>query len=114
MTGLRPQGMVRFHGADPTGRKFGFDLKFERLMEKQEGLVIGRDLDHCDTVLPHSTVSRRHARLVLANNILHIEDIGSTNGTSVDGTVVEPGVRQPLRAGARLRIGDVELAVQYE
>jgi pSer/pThr/pTyr-binding forkhead associated (FHA) protein len=65
-------------------------------------------------VLLHSTVSRRHARLVLADNVLHIEDLGSTNGTSVDGAVVATGVLQPLQAGAKLRIGDIELAVRYE
>jgi adenylate cyclase len=108
-----PQAMLRFHGADPSGRKFGFNLKFDRLTEKPEGLVIGRDRE-CDGVLLHSTVSRRHARLVLADNVLHIEDLGSTNGTSVDGAVVATGALQPLQAGAKLRIGDIELAFRYE
>ena len=113
MASVPPHATLRFHGADPSGRKFGFNLKFDRLMEKPEGLVIGRDFE-CDGVLSHSTVSRRHARLLLANNILHIEDMGSTNGTSIDGAVVEPGVPRPLQAGGRLRIGDIELAVQYD
>jgi adenylate cyclase len=112
MTFVPPQATLRFHGADPSGRKFGFNLKFDRLMEKPEGLVIGRDFE-CDGVLSHSTVSRRHARLVLADNILHIEDLGSTNGTSVDGAVLVAGALQPLQAGNSLRIGDIELAVQY-
>ena len=113
MPSVPPQATLRFRGADPSGRKFGFNFKFGRLMEKPEGLVIGRGFE-CDGVLSHSTVSRRHARLLLANNILHIEDMGSTNGTSIDGAVVEPGVPRPLQAGGRLRIGDIELAVQYD
>jgi len=75
---------LRFQGADLEGRKFGFNLKFDKLLEKGEGLVIGRAFE-CDAVLSHSTVSRQHARLVLADNVLQIEDLGSTNGTAVDG-----------------------------
>ena len=108
-----PQATLRFQGADPEGRKFGFNLKFGKLLEKREGLVIGRDFE-CDGVLSHSTVSRRHARLVLADNILQIEDLGSTNGTAVDGAVVAVGTLQPLQVGARLRIGDIELAFRFD
>jgi adenylate cyclase len=59
-------------------------------------------------------VSRRHARLVLADKILQIEDLGSTNGTAVDGAVVAAGAMRPLLVGAKLRIGDIELDVRYE
>ena len=75
--------------------------------------MIGRDFE-CDGVLSHSTVSRRHARLVLADNILQIEDLGSTNGTAVDGAVVAAGALRPLHMGAKLRIGDIELAFRFD
>jgi class 3 adenylate cyclase len=112
-TSVLPHTKLRFHGADMAGRRFGFDLQFERLVTKREGFVIGRDLDHCDAVLSHPTVSRRHARLVLADNILQIEDLGSTNGTAIDGAAVAAGAQRPLAAGATLRIGDIELAFRY-
>ena len=108
MTSAPPPATLRFQGADLEGRKFGFNLKFDQLMEKREGLVIGRALE-CDGVLSHSTVSRHHARLVLSENILQVEDLGSTNGTAVDGAIVHGGTKRPLPAGARLRIGDIEL-----
>jgi adenylate cyclase len=108
-----PRATLHFQGTDLAGHKFGFNLKFEKLMEKREGLVIGRDFE-CDGVLLHSTVSRRHARLILLDNVLQIEDLGSTNGTAVDGAVVAAGAPRPLQAGAKLRIGDIELAVRYE
>jgi pSer/pThr/pTyr-binding forkhead associated (FHA) protein len=76
--------------------------------------VIGRDFDHCDAVLSHPTVSRRHARLVLVDNTLQIEDLGSTNGTSVDGLAVAAGALRRFQAGARVRIGDIELAVRHD
>jgi adenylate cyclase len=108
-----PQTMLRFHGADLAGREFAFELAFDRLAKSREGFVIGRDIDQCEAVLSHPTVSRRHARLVIAANTLQIEDLGSTNGTSVDGAVVVAGIMRPLQAGARLRIGDIELSVGY-
>jgi len=112
-TSVPPQVTLRFHGADMAGRRFGFELQFDRLVKRREGFVIGRDLDHCDAVLSHQTVSRRHARLVLLDNMLQIEDLGSTNGTAVDGAAVAAGALRPLQAGARLRLGDIELAFRY-
>jgi pSer/pThr/pTyr-binding forkhead associated (FHA) protein len=47
------------------------------------------------------------------DNMLQIEDLGSTNGTSVDGAAVAAGTLRPLHAGARLRLGDIELAFRY-
>jgi adenylate cyclase len=108
-----PQTTLRFHGTDLSGREFGFELAFDGLAKSREGFFIGRDADQCEAVLSHPTVSRRHARLVIAANTLQIEDLGSTNGTAVDGAVVIAGALRPLQAGARLRIGDIELSVGY-
>ena len=79
-------------------------------MAQRDGLVIGRALDQCDFVLSHSTVSRRHARLLFTDGRLQIEDLVSTNGTAVDGVAVHPGKPLALRAGSTLKIGDIELA----
>jgi adenylate cyclase len=108
------RGTLRFRGADPRGRKFGFDLEFEGL-RRQESVVIGRDPKQCDVVLSHPTVSRRHARLSVGkDDKIRVEDMGSTNGTSVDGVPVELGVAQPLEQASKLKIGDIELAIRYD
>src|SRR5260370_12613453 len=77
-----PQTTLRFHGADLAGRVFGFELAFDRPAKSREGFVIRRDLDPCQAVLSHPTVSPRPARLVIAPNTLQIQDPRSTNGTS--------------------------------
>jgi transcriptional regulator with GAF, ATPase, and Fis domain len=59
----------------------------------------------------HPTVSRLHARIVLTDAAAWIEDLGSTNGTYVDGVEVRAA---RLHDGARLRVGEVELAVRYD
>ncbi|GMU01962.1 hypothetical protein KH5H1_60820 [Corallococcus caeni] len=47
-------------------------------------LVLGRAPDN-DVVLPSDPVSRRHARLVATDNGLRVSDLGSRNGTLLNG-----------------------------
>lgn len=50
----------------------------------------------CDFVTPHSRVSRRHCRLEIKENRATIEDLGSTNGTYVEGRrITEPTTITP-------------------
>ena len=109
-TSAVPRLTLRFRGM-LAGRSYGFDLAIDRLMARHDGLVIGRAPDQSDLVLSHSTVSRRHARLLFADGRVQIEDLDSTNGTAVDGEVARRGKPLTLQAGSRLRIGDIELAV---
>jgi adenylate cyclase len=109
------RGVVHFHGADDSGRKFGFDVAMDELVRRQQSVLIGRDASECNVVLLNTSVSRRHARLsVDGNNILHIEDIGSTNGTSINGEPITPGLIRPLEPGSTLKLGDIELVVRYD
>ena len=112
-TKLLPQVTLRFEGVDSTGQKFGFDVPLAKLMAGQQGMIIGRAAGQCELVVPHATVSRRHARLTLAGgNALKVEDLGSMNGTAVNGTALPAGSPAPLRIGARVKVGDVELAIR--
>ena len=60
-----PQVTPALRGTDSTGQKFGFDVALDKLMTAQQGMTIGRAADQCELVVPHATVSRRHARLTL-------------------------------------------------
>lgn len=109
------RGIFHFHGTDLTGRKFGFDVQMDELMKRSQSVLIGRDSGQCDVVLLNESVSRRHARLsVGSDNTLQIEDVGSTNGTSINGTPIAPGLSQPLEPGSTLKLGDIELVVHYD
>jgi hypothetical protein len=74
-----------------------------RLARGSAPTVIGRAPD-CGLVIPHPSVSRRHARLVADADGWTIEDLGSANGVRIDGVIVE---RQPLRDGQWFSLGDV-------
>jgi pSer/pThr/pTyr-binding forkhead associated (FHA) protein len=73
----------------------------------REELLVGRDLG-CDIVLSDLTVSRRHVRLVFSDGTWSLRDLDSTNGTSVNGSLVK---RCQLCPGDRLRLGDEILLV---
>lgn len=69
-------------------------------------VVIGRS-SPADLVLPHAAVSRRHCRLDLHAGQPVLTDLGSTNGTFVDGVrLAGPAV---LADGAALAIGGYRL-----
>lgn len=111
-TRMVPQITLRFEGADSTRNKHAFEVTLEKLMSRQEGMVIGRAADQCDFVIAHPTVSRRHARLRVAGEALQVEDLGSTNGTRLGDRALLAGEPVALHAGARLQLGDVELHVR--
>jgi Protein of unknown function (DUF3662)/Inner membrane component of T3SS, cytoplasmic domain len=69
---------------------------------------IGRAPD-CELVLRDSRVSRRHARLAARDGVLVLTDLGSTNGTRVNGHRVSEVV---LGAGDRILIGETILTIE--
>jgi pSer/pThr/pTyr-binding forkhead associated (FHA) protein len=72
------------------------------------GLTIGRAADN-DLVIPDSRVSRHHARIVGRRGTLVYADLGSTNGSRVNGVVVGELV---LGAGDRIEMGDTVIVVE--
>ena len=65
-----------------------------------------------DFIVEAALVSRLHCRFVLdERDRLDVEDLGSTNGTWVNGQKVE---KAPLIAGDKVKIGRVEFAVRPE
>lgn len=64
-------------------------------------IAIGRSSD-LDMVLVEEMVSRRHARITMEQGVVSIEDLGSTNGTFVNGEKIQ---RATLHEGDRVLIG---------
>ena len=69
-------------------------------------LVLGRS-SQVDITIDDDNVSRRHAQLTLVANQWAIEDLGSTNGTSLNGDVLIG--RRVLRDGDDLRVGSTTI-----
>jgi DNA-binding response OmpR family regulator len=72
---------------------------------------IGRYPDN-DIVLPSPSVSRYHAELRYAAGHYVLYDLGSRNGTDVNGVAVQ--APYPLRQGDRITIGELVLVFQTD
>ena len=72
--------------------------------------TIGRRED-CDLRIPVGDVSRKHCRLVLSTDNLRVQDLGSSNGTYVNGTKVQDAF---LNAGDTVSVGPVNFVVQID
>lgn len=70
--------------------------------------VIGRA---GDLMIEDSRISRRHARLTLEGMTVNVEDMGSTNGTKVNGTALAAGSPSVLGSGGKLSLGGYELTL---
>jgi DNA-binding NtrC family response regulator len=71
-------------------------------------LRIGKAPDN-DLVLPDDTVSRHHCELERTDAGVRVKDLGSTNGTKVQGARISEAVVQP---GTVLKVGEVEVALR--
>jgi ABC transport system ATP-binding/permease protein len=77
-------------------------------VDVEEEIVIGRE--DTDLAIDDEEMSRRHAVVRRHANRLQVEDLGSTNGTFVDGTrIAEPTL---LGGGAEIKVGTTVLVVE--
>ncbi|MDQ3262255.1 MAG: FHA domain-containing protein [Myxococcota bacterium] len=76
------------------GKEFVFD---------QGSVAIGRTSD-CDVILYDPGVSRKHARIFKEGEEYFVEDLGSSNGTKVNGSVIK---KQKLTDGDAISLGPV-------
>ncbi|MDY7228878.1 FHA domain-containing protein [Hyalangium rubrum] len=93
----------------PSGTAKAFALKFisgkyqggEFPLKSDKQIVIGRSSE-LDMVLVEDMVSRKHAKILVSQGSITIEDLGSTNGTFVNGEKVK---QARLKEGDRILIG---------
>ena len=88
-----------------TGSRGNTPLRFEL----REGLqVVGRQSD-CDIPILDTAVSRKHAELTVEQGEVKVRDLGSTNGSFLNGTRFTDEVG--VKPGDRLRFGHVNLTL---
>lgn len=82
-----------------------------RLMVPPRGATLGRSRD-CDIVIEDQNVSRRHAELSPGADGWVISDLGSTNGTRLNGRTVHGA--QPLEPGDEIELGSAFVTFELE
>lgn len=110
---VAPGGTVvwELSGTDGSGKAVRIKLTDMQLSAAGEGLVVGRQQTTSELLLDDASVSRRHARLCGSRSELTIEDLGSANGTTVDGRAISEGKPVSLSDGAVIECGDVTLTL---
>src|SRR5688572_27744736 len=88
-TGMHPAGAaLSGHGGDPRWRvERGAGLRAGSAYDISGGALLGRS-DQADIRLEDTFASSRHARLVPHGDAVVLEDLGSTNGTFLNGDAV--------------------------
>lgn len=76
-------------------------------------IFAGRDPGTCQLSFGDPTLSRRHAELFVENGQLFIHDLGSANGTWVDGQHLGTDP-YPVAANSQVWLGQVQLGVHWE
>ena len=100
----RPAGPVDLPRPGPPGARLVSRHGEWPLLEGPN--VVGRDRD-CAVRANAATLSRRHARIVVTNGEATVEDLGSKNGTRVNGERVTQAVA--LKESDRIQFGSVTM-----
>jgi hypothetical protein len=75
---------------------------------KGDKTTVGRVSDNAFEI-PEASVSSHHCELTLRGNDLFVKDLGSTNGTFINGDKIEEGILKP---GQILRVGMIEMRLE--
>jgi DNA-binding winged helix-turn-helix (wHTH) protein len=102
-------GETREEGESKPGASFRLLAGDEEFRLREGRTIVGRERS-AGVFLDDSTVSRRHARLVVDGPNVTIEDLGSKNGTFVSGRKTEGP--QSLKDGDEIQVGSVFLTFQ--
>lgn len=91
-------------------------------LEVRDKILIGRAAPNTDQqpeldLNPYggadNGVSRRHAMITLIDQCLFVSDLGSTNGTKLNGFLLPPDQQFRLRDGDELRLGTMRLIIRF-
>src|SRR5512135_3446550 len=78
-----------------------------RVIEVRDGDIVGRTAVGKEALEIHEEISRRHARFDLSEGMWFIMDLGSSNGTFLEGQRLPSKERVPVRNGQQLQISPV-------
>jgi hypothetical protein len=74
--------------------------------------VVGRTAE-CQLKIASAQVSRRHCRILVNQDGVYLEDLGSSNGTFVDGRRLSPHKPHFVSAGSVLEVGPARFVIEY-
>lgn len=76
-------------------------------------LLVGRS-EEAKFRIQQDRVSRKHCEFFEQEGRVYLRDLGSTNGTLLDGELVGTSVKIPLESGAVVKVGSLEFRVEFD
>ncbi|MDB4109335.1 trypsin-like peptidase domain-containing protein [Porticoccaceae bacterium] len=102
--------LFRMSGFDERGAPVSFAFE-ARAPYTDRGGIIGRSLDFADFKIAHKNISRAHLQVKLTRTICLIRDLGSANGTSVNGVKLKSFEYIKVSFGDEICIGTCTLTI---
>jgi hypothetical protein len=95
-------------------REFTVSLDKEVMLGRRDpGTNNYPEVDLTDFEGAEQGVSRRHARIICPEDQVLVEDLGSANGSYVNGKPLTPYMAYPLRNGDLLRLGKMKIKIVF-
>jgi len=100
-------------GVDEEGMEHRLKINGDSLARTPEGQTVGRHAKNADHVFNVDQVSRLHLRLTVVDSKLYGEDLGSFNGTQLNGQSMEQGSVFEIKDSDELSIGTMVCHVHW-
>lgn len=96
-----------------TARPISLPLQKETLKQERHGISLGRSPELVDFCVDDKSLSRRHLRVSFDSkqNVFLVEDLGSTNGSFLNGRQLQAYRPYPVKVGDSLKVGALNFAV---
>ena len=105
-----PKTIFRMSGFDERGSPVSFVFE-ARSPYNERGGIIGRTLAFADFKITNADISRAHAQVKVTERACQIRDLGSTNGTTVNGVKLKPFIYTKISFGDEIGIATCTLAI---
>jgi pSer/pThr/pTyr-binding forkhead associated (FHA) protein len=75
--------------------------------------LIGRGPE-CNLRIASTDVSRRHCQIIVTDDAVLVRDLGSSNGTFIDGVQIDAGTDVAVAPGSQLSVGGVKFVMHFD
>ncbi len=93
--------------------KLSVQIEFDKTLDietSKTSVIVGRSPKN-DLVIAHDSISRQHCQIDVVKGVFYITDLGSSNGSFIDGQKLEPQVKTPFISSQQLTLGKLECEI---
>lgn len=79
----------------------------------EKKVIIGRGNNHV-VAIPDSSISRNHVEITFKDGVIFVADLGTSNGTRLDGEQIPSNMPVPYTEGQLLTLGQSPVGIRFE